>query len=1087
MDFKKVTVLGLTTLSILIIALAVSTLALKNLAQSTQTKALTIPAEDLIVMDSQQVATSDPQLLAPYKTYDSFISNEISPGFEFTSVGGSWNEIAPEGTMVNVQVKFKNENKWSEWIDLEEEEDFSPENNNDYVADEDGHFHTSSDTPVTKYAMASTDKATALKYRFIFYGDGTKVPLVQNVDWTYIKTAPEIFPTISTKSTAKPKYSADTGTLVALENNPTGVISRTQWGANESLRYLSDNSITPQLVQLDPDFYDKYAEELGYSRVVEADEKGDKYKWPLQYPEKVSKIVIHHTAGTNNLDNPTQAIRDIYHYHAITRGWGDIGYNYIVDQQGNIYEGRYGGEGVIGAHSGAGNHGSIGIAILGNYQESEVPQDAIVKLSQFIYKKSKIHDIATDGTSEFRGKDRPNIFGHRDIMATACPGEFLYNKIPVVRVLSAQRFDLKEKFVKDYAFQDHSEIYYLEVKPNQSRDVKLKLENIGKVDWNSQTYIELSETDDMTSVVSFPGKQSNRLATMQESSVKPGETATFNFTVNSHNKAKTVYLNLKPVINGSQAAEDNLVIPLTVQQPVYKYQFVGGKMPPQTMKAGTAFEGFIRLENNGNVDWTISGSSSTTVYLKSNSLGILGSLQEGVVQPGETGTFNFTFTAPPKAGVYKEIFNPVMEGASWISSNEVSFETTVYEREYHGEVISKTTKRDWEQGKNYTISINMRNIGINEWTDGNLKATVVKEKTLEVEDLSMTPKTVKPGQSATMSFTVKIAANEELDEQVMLVRPMMNGFRLANKPSYFQYRIVEPKLQTVDDETQPKIRVKLGFEGLDPEITANGTFDVMAGQNLLTTLSAGEIAKVTREGDKYRVKAGETNFVKAEEIRFLPKTNSILKIKNYEHRPSWNETLNDNEYRGALEVREIDGKLVVVNELYLEDYLKGLGEVSNTELTEKIKSILVAARTYAKYYIDVDQKFPGKPYHLDDNPDVSQKYLGYGFEKRAPNIASAVEDTKGKVVTFDGKLVKTPYFNQSDGVRTKSAQEVWGWTTTPWLVSVSDTTCTGGSGQFLGHGVGMSGCGAKGMAENGSTFTEILQHYYTGIEITDLY
>ena len=71
----------------------------------------------------------------------------------------------------------------------------------------------------------------------------------------------------------------------------------------------------------------------GITRILK--EEKDKYErkltWPLEYPEKVSKIVIHHTGTTKDLDNPEKAIRDIYYYHVMGRGWGDIGYNYIID------------------------------------------------------------------------------------------------------------------------------------------------------------------------------------------------------------------------------------------------------------------------------------------------------------------------------------------------------------------------------------------------------------------------------------------------------------------------------------------------------------------------------------------------------------------------------------------------------------------------------------------------------------------------------------------------------------------------------------------------------------------------------------
>ena len=71
--------------------------------------------------------------------------------------------------------------------------------------------------------------------------------------------------------------------------------------------------------------------------------------WPTthQTPEK---FVIHHTAGSTGGNDPAGAVRGIYYWHSTVLGWGDIGYNYLIDQNGNIYEGRSGGDGVIGAH-----------------------------------------------------------------------------------------------------------------------------------------------------------------------------------------------------------------------------------------------------------------------------------------------------------------------------------------------------------------------------------------------------------------------------------------------------------------------------------------------------------------------------------------------------------------------------------------------------------------------------------------------------------------------------------------------------------------------------------------------------------------
>lgn len=1065
-------------------------------ANQPKTQVLTVKNELNISINSQRL--SDTALLvAPYKTMDIFISEEQAPGFKFTSVGGLWNEIKPNGTNVEGQVRFKIDEVWGEWIDLEEEQDL-------IQSDAETNF-------IRKYAMASTNPADAMQFKFLLYGDGVNVPLVKNPEWTFINTEE----TAHVSAEPTPQYSANTTdpTYLALTSVSTNVVTRSQWGADEDYRYLESNDIDPVLVETDPGFYEKYKEELKYSKVVTKDSSGNKYKWPLQYPEKVSKFIIHHTATNGNLDNPEQAIRDIYHYHAITRQWGDIGYNYVVDQDGKIYEGRYGGEGVIGAHSGPGNTGSVGIAILGNYENTPVPENIIASVSNFIGKKAKIHGIDSAGKSYFRGQEMPNIFGHKDIMSTTCPGVYLYEKLPAIRVLAAAyKPDEKKKFTKEYDYQDKSEVYYLELKPEETLDVTLKLENIGTVDWNSDTFIVVDSNPEFSNFITFPESDEVVLAKVQESLVKPGETATFKFKIKAGKKSDLVYMNIAPLMNGKKKAKDYVVIPIFVEQVAFKYQFIDSKYPPKAMEKGESFSGWVKLKNTGNTTWRKSGSNTVVLgtdherdriskVFKATRIGFL---QEETVAPGETGTFLINFKAPQTSGYYKEYFTPVIEGESWMSDSGMYFETTVYGGKYEAELLDTSAVKNWERNGKYMVKIKLRNIGQESWSKENLKLTFVKSKKITITDPQLIDKTVAPGEVGTIVFVAKVSDKEKLGKKSVMVYPKVDGKKLLKKVVRVKYTVIEEKKPTVysapteEPETvvtpspgnvtessgkESTMRVKLSYSG-NPQITASGSFEVYSGASLLATLSAGELAEVKRVNSSYQVTTPSNTFTKTDVIRFKPKNTAILEIDNYNHQPAWNPSLNDNQYRGILEVREVDGTLRVINELPLEDYLKGLGEVSNTEEMEKIKAIIIAARSYAKYYIDIDQKFPGKPYNLEDDPNTSQKYLGYGLELRSPNVNSAVDATRGQIVTYNGTLIKTPYFNQSDGKATKSAKSVWNWDA-PYLVSVSDSYCDGK--EFLGHGVGLSGCGAKGMAKAGFDYVAILKHYYTGIEVTDLY
>lgn len=1053
----------------IVAGLLIAASASMRLDDNFETRAMTYLEPQVITMKSRQMSYQ-PMLIAPYKTMDIYLSDEKSSDFEFTSVGMSWEEIIPGETEIKLQIQVKEDSGWTEWTEAEIEGD---------------PFAEVADNVSKKYALVSTNPATKMRYRFLLYGDGKSSPIAKNVDYTFVRAGNRVSTDIGgAPPVPKPQYAASsTSDPVA---GPSGIISRKEWGANESYRYLQNNNTEAELIELDDSFYEKYSDELGYSRVVETDEDGDKYKWPLQYPEKgVKKIIIHHSATTGNLDNPIQAIRDIYYYHSVTRGWGDIGYNYIFDLDGNVYEGRYGGEGVIGAHSGPGNHGSIGVMLLGNYQDTPAPEEAVVKISQFIYKKAKIHGIVSDGSSMFRGKVMPNIFGHKDIMSTACPGEYLYEKLPVIRILAKKNFELKEKFIKDYDYQNVSDLYYLELKPDETIDVTVKLENIGKVDWNNSTSIVMEENPELNGVLTFSNPNSLILAKMKENLVEPGQMATFNFSMKAGLIGKTVYLNIIPNINGNTTVPDPMVLPITVQPPIYKYEYIDAVFPPEFLETDKDFNLRIRVRNAGNVNWTNIGDQAIT--FNSDQGGLKATLNENFVAPGDVGTFTLNFKSPRKGGYYRYNFTPLINGIKFSSGENVGFETLFYAREYDANVMSKTIVNNWQQGSVNPISMQLRNIGIHDWSKKDLQLFVLRENGISVSDLDMSPTTIKPGETATVSFNVTVAEDAELLSKIFTVRAKNKGNALNFVPAIFKYTVIEKRTdvgEPTGENTEPTIRVKLSFEG-NPEITANDDFDLYSGNTFVGTLNDGEIAVVTKEGSKYSIAAPSGNFVKNGPIRFVPKSTSILEIGNFEHRPGWNDTLNDNEYRGILEVVEDDNGLIVINELPLESYLKGLGEVSNSEEVEKIKAIMIAARSYAKYYMDIDQKFPGKPYHLDDNPEVSQKYLGYGLEKRSPNVAAAVDATHGMAVTYNDVVVKTPYFNQSDGTQTKSAKEVWGWTNTPYLVSVSDSFCDGD--KFLGHGVGLSGCGAKGMALKGYTYDEILEHYYTNIQLNTLY
>ncbi|HEX8002226.1 MAG TPA: peptidoglycan recognition protein [Mycobacteriales bacterium] len=185
------------------------------------------------------------------------------------------------------------------------------------------------------------------------------------------------------------------------------IVTRAQWGADESLR---DGS---------PDYSDTIR--MGF---------------------------VHHT-DTSNSYSSTQAaamVRSVYAFHTQSRGWSDIGYNFLVDKYGRVFEGRYGGvdRPVIGAHTGGFNTDTFGVALLGNFASYVPPPATLSALQRTFAWKFSLHYVNPLATTVLtsRGGSKyetgtqvrfNNVSGHRDAGLTACPGAQTYSRLPSIR------------------------------------------------------------------------------------------------------------------------------------------------------------------------------------------------------------------------------------------------------------------------------------------------------------------------------------------------------------------------------------------------------------------------------------------------------------------------------------------------------------------------------------------------------------------------------------------------------------------------------------------------------------------------------
>ena len=150
-------------------------------------------------------------------------------------------------------------------------------------------------------------------------------------------------------------------------------------------------------------------------------------------------MIVHHSAGSNNISDFTQAVRDIYIFHTQENGWSDIGYNYLIAPDGVIYAGRDPDTGsqdeVMGAHFCGSNSNTMGVCLLGNYETIE-PEFSMLESLEDLLSWKAFKDKLNPLESNFHplNSNLGVIAGHRDGCSTACPGENVYQLLSEIRL-----------------------------------------------------------------------------------------------------------------------------------------------------------------------------------------------------------------------------------------------------------------------------------------------------------------------------------------------------------------------------------------------------------------------------------------------------------------------------------------------------------------------------------------------------------------------------------------------------------------------------------------------------------------------------
>jgi uncharacterized protein with LGFP repeats len=203
-------------------------------------------------------------------------------------------------------------------------------------------------------------------------------------------------------------------TAVTAPGQPPVIISRAQWGADESMRC-----------------------------------------GPTTYDNGIRAAIVHHTAGSNDYSpqDSAEIVRAIYAYHTRTLGWCDIAYNALVDKYGQVFEGRAGGitKAVEGSHTGGFNVDTWGVAMLGDFDVVPPTPIQLRTVARLLGWRMAMDGVDPRGTVTLTSAGSaftkfpagapatlPTIFTHRDVGATDCPGNAAYAELDHIRDMAAR-------------------------------------------------------------------------------------------------------------------------------------------------------------------------------------------------------------------------------------------------------------------------------------------------------------------------------------------------------------------------------------------------------------------------------------------------------------------------------------------------------------------------------------------------------------------------------------------------------------------------------------------------------------------------
>jgi hypothetical protein len=325
----------------------------------------------------------------------------------YGAVGVTWahgQEISEDG--MEVLVRTRQGDDWSDWGAIEYHDDHAPD----------------ADNPEAPNARPGTDP--------LIIGDVDQVQVKAVVDG---KSATALPPDLKL-AVVEPGTAEGTETETPAESG-AGSGAQGETAYDDEFEQRGEDAISLRAARTTP------AMPTIYSRAQWGADESIRNKSALRYGT-VSAGFVHHTVNANDYTEAQVPgiLRSIYAYHVKSRGWSDIGYNFLVDRFGRIWEGRYGGvdKNVVGAHTLGYNEYSFAMSAIGNFDVVQPPDVMLRAYGALFAWKLALNGVNPASTAQQVGKSTfPAINGHRDAGSTACPGRYLYAQLPTIRVYAS--------------------------------------------------------------------------------------------------------------------------------------------------------------------------------------------------------------------------------------------------------------------------------------------------------------------------------------------------------------------------------------------------------------------------------------------------------------------------------------------------------------------------------------------------------------------------------------------------------------------------------------------------------------------------